>query len=99
MYVTFPVSQRELLQARAGRQRGRTSRQIKVSCALPTARPTVRSGEINFVDVTVDRATDTVLVRAIIPESEGRADRRPAGAGAAGEPATPEERSWCRRRR
>jgi len=29
-------------------------------------------GEINFVDVTVDRTTDTVIVRATIPNPNGR---------------------------
>ena len=35
-------------------------------------RPTTRSGEINFVDVTVDRATDTVIVRATFPTRKAR---------------------------
>ena len=29
-------------------------------------------GKINFVDVTVDRTTDTVIVRAVIPNPDGR---------------------------
>ena len=32
-------------------------------------------GRINFVDVTVDRATDTVTVRATMPNPDGRSDR------------------------
>ena len=39
-----------------------------------------QAGEINFVDVTVDRATDTVMVRATIPNPNGAPDRRPARA-------------------
>ena len=30
-----------------------------------------RPGQINFVDVSVDRATDTVLVRATMPNPDG----------------------------
>ena len=35
-------------------------------------RPTSRPGKINFVDVTVDRATDTVTVRATVPNPDGK---------------------------
>ena len=37
----------------------------------PTARAYDQTGRINFVDVTVDRATDTVLVRATLPNPNG----------------------------
>ena len=38
---------------------------------MPTGPPTTRSASINFVDVTVDRATDAVQVRAIIANPSG----------------------------
>ena len=71
MYVTFPVSQREFLnvQARASSQSG--DRKVGVRSASPTAAPMTSRRVINFVDVTVDRATDTVLVRATIPNPNG----------------------------
>ena len=70
MYVTFPVSQREFLRAR---ERG-----YKVDVEGITARLRFadgnfyeEKGKINFIDVTVDRATDTVLARASFPNPAG----------------------------
>jgi membrane fusion protein (multidrug efflux system) len=63
MYVTLPVSQRDFLQAReAGRQVDITK--IKARLRFANGKPYDQPGTINFVDVTVNRATDTVLVRA-----------------------------------
>ena len=58
MYVSFPVSQREFLRAQA------TGRQVDISnikARLRFADGTTyqQEGNINFVDVQVDRATDT----------------------------------------
>jgi membrane fusion protein (multidrug efflux system) len=66
MYVTFPVSQRELLRAQ---ERGRQVdvKNIKVRLRFADGRDYDQSGKIDFVDVTVDRTTDTVLVRAVFP--------------------------------
>ena len=66
MYVTFPVSQRELLQARVG---GRQAdiKDIKVRLRFADGSMYDQEGSINFVDVSVDRATDTVTVRATMP--------------------------------
>ena len=71
MYVTFPVSQREFLRATQSGQCDRRQEHQGHASASPTARPTSRSAQINFVDVTVDRATDTVLVRATMPNPNG----------------------------
>lgn len=66
MYVTFPVSQRDFLRARA---RGEKVDVASISARLRFADGTVydQVGRINFIDVTVDRTTDTVLVRATFP--------------------------------
>jgi membrane fusion protein, multidrug efflux system len=70
MYVTFPVSQREFLQAA---QNNRTDvKGVKVRIRFSDGSIYGEVGEINFVDVTVDRATDTVVVRATIPNPNGR---------------------------
>ena len=70
MYVTFPVSQRELLQART---QGTAVTRESIKCQLRFADGSIYAevGEINFVDVTVDRSTDTVLVRATFPNPKG----------------------------
>jgi membrane fusion protein (multidrug efflux system) len=70
MYVTFPVSQREFLRAR---EEGRKVdvKTIKVSLRFADGRVYDHLGEIDFVNVTVDRSTDTVLVRATVPNPSG----------------------------
>jgi membrane fusion protein (multidrug efflux system) len=70
MYVTFPVSQRELLRAReAGREVDVTD--IKIGIRFADGSLYDQVGRINFVDVTVDRATDTVTARATMPNPKG----------------------------
>ena len=66
MYVTFPVSQRDFLRAQ---QSGHPVDTKNVKVQLRFANGTVydQMGAINFIDVTVDRSTDTVLVRAAFP--------------------------------
>jgi len=66
MYVSFPVSQREFLKAQED-NRKIDVRGIKVRIRFADGTFYAESGEINFVDVSVDRTTDTVLVRATIP--------------------------------
>jgi membrane fusion protein (multidrug efflux system) len=66
MYVTFPVSQREFLRAQeAGRQVDITN--IKARLRFADGKLYDQPGHINFVDVTVNRTTDTVLARATFP--------------------------------
>src|SRR5215469_18785568 len=71
MYVTFPVSQREFLQA-AETGRSTDRRDIKVQVRFSDGTLYNHVGQINFVDVTVDRTTDTVIARAIIPNPDGQ---------------------------
>ena len=70
MYVTFPVSQRELLQAQAVGYQIKFN-EIKARIRFADGRTYDQVGQLNFVDVTVDRATDTVLVRASFPNPAG----------------------------
>jgi membrane fusion protein, multidrug efflux system len=66
MYVTFPVSQRELLRAQQVGYRIDVN-VIKARLRFADGRTYDQTGQLNFVDVTVDRATDTVLLRAAFP--------------------------------
>ena len=70
MYVTFPVSQREFLRAR---ERGYQVDVAGITARLKFADGGLydETGRINFIDVTVDRSTDTVLVRASFPNPKG----------------------------
>lgn len=62
MYVTFPVSQRDFL----GFERQNAAKlPVKLHFADGSVYPEV--GRVNFVDIKVDRATDTVTVRATFP--------------------------------
>jgi len=70
MYVTFPVSQRELLQAQMN-GRAAEIKDIKVRLRFPNGAMYQQEGAINFVDVSVNRATDTVIARATLPNPDG----------------------------
>jgi membrane fusion protein, multidrug efflux system len=70
MYVSFPVSQREFLRAQAvGRQVDISK--IKARLRFADGTSYQQQGSINFIDVQVDRATDTILVRATFPNPAG----------------------------
>ena len=93
MYVSFPVSQRELPASRdEGGTADRSVKAIKVRSASPTARVYGETGQIDFVDITVDRTTDTVLVRAMIANPERRADATGSWCACYLESGTPEEK-------
>ena len=68
MYVTFPVSQRDLLRARGSPVK---LSDIKITLRFADGSTYDHTGSVNFVDVTVDRTTDTVLSRATMPNPMG----------------------------
>jgi len=69
-YVSLPVSQREFLRAEEA-ERSVDLTGIKASLRFSDGSAYKHGGKINFVDVKVDRATDTVLVRATFPNPDG----------------------------
>ncbi|CAH2603978.1 Efflux pump periplasmic linker BepF [Rhodovastum atsumiense] len=70
MYVTFPVSQREFLRLRTeGVEEARSAAVVRIRFSDGSVYP--EPGRLNFVDVTVDRSTDTILVRATVPNPKG----------------------------
>ena len=71
MYVTFPVSQREFLKVQEQEERKAREQALGVRIRFSDGSTYDQTGRINFVDVTVDRATDTVLVRATMPNPNG----------------------------
>src|SRR6516162_8058887 len=71
MYITFPVSQREFLRVQEGGRpvdRGNMKVQLRFSDGVAYD----QLGTINFVDVSVNHATDTVIVRGTVPNPTGR---------------------------
>jgi membrane fusion protein (multidrug efflux system) len=70
MYITFPVSQRDLLQAKLNGHY-EDIKDIKVRIRFSNGTVYDKVGAINFVDVSVNRATDTVTARATMANPEG----------------------------
>jgi membrane fusion protein, multidrug efflux system len=68
IYVTFPVSQRQLLEYR--RKGDDAGGQPVVKVTLPDGTAYEHPGEVNFFDVQVDQGTDTVTVRAAFPNPD-----------------------------
>jgi membrane fusion protein, multidrug efflux system len=64
IYVTFPVAQRIVTEFRRQHPEPRATDNIAVKLGLADGADYDRVGRIDFVDVEVDRGTDTVLVRA-----------------------------------
>ena len=72
IYVTFPVSQREFLNLEEEEERRKVGAALTVSIRFSDGSVYPETGKINFIDVTVDRATDTVTVRATLPNPKGK---------------------------
>ena len=68
IYVTFPVSQRELLEYR--REQSGSGHPPVVRVGLPNDTLYPHPGSLNFLDVQVDQGTDTVTVRATLPNPD-----------------------------
>ena len=64
IYVTFPISQRELLA-----HRGESGEPV-VKVTLPDGTLYKHVGKLNFLDVRVDPGTDTLTVRAELPNPD-----------------------------
>ena len=70
IYALFPVSQREFLSLqKTGEQLNTGALLVKIRFADGSVYPI--DGKINFIDVKVDRTTDTVLVRAVFDNPKG----------------------------
>ena len=70
IHVEFPVSEREF-QAAQEESRAIDSTSIKPTVYFSDGKPYKHPGTIDFVDVTVNRGTDTILVRATFPNPDG----------------------------
>ena len=72
IYVLFPVSTRQMLdyKQRAARKPDAPPNAI-VRVKLPSGRDYPHTGSINFVDIQTSRGTDTVTVRARLPNPDG----------------------------
>ena len=68
IFVLFPVTQRELLDARKSVT---TLDQLKAEVVLANGATYKESGKIDLVDVQTNQSTDSVLVRAQFPNPDG----------------------------
>jgi membrane fusion protein (multidrug efflux system) len=66
IYVTFPVTQREILTVRKGQGAGAAAHYV-IYLQLADGSRYAQPGKLNFFDVTVNTGTDTVLVRGEFP--------------------------------
>ncbi len=71
MYVTIPVSQREFLSLESS-DRGAVRSLLTAAIQFSDGSSYDYPGKIDFVDVSVNRATDSVTVRAVVPNPNGR---------------------------
>lgn len=69
IYVTFPVSQREFL--RVTNDAKSKLDNVGASLIFPDGATYAETGKVDFVDVKVDRATDTITLRAVFPNPDG----------------------------
>jgi membrane fusion protein (multidrug efflux system) len=67
IYVGFPVTQRDILEYR--KEKGNPDDAV-VFIQLPDGTRYPHPGRLNFMDVTVNQGTDTVLVRATFPNPD-----------------------------
>lgn len=66
IFVTFQVSQRDLLEARRRQQAaGIDTSALVVRLKLPDGSEYAHSGKVNFLDVQIAQGTDTATVRAV----------------------------------
>jgi membrane fusion protein, multidrug efflux system len=71
VYVTFPVTQRQLLEIRRrAAAEGTDQRDVVIRLRLADSSTYPQLGRLDFVDVRVDQGTDTVQVRAEIPNPD-----------------------------
>ncbi|MGB5773191.1 MAG: efflux RND transporter periplasmic adaptor subunit, partial [Sedimenticolaceae bacterium] len=72
IYVEFPLTQRELLEARRRiKAKGADMEDLVVHAKLADGSVYDRPGRLNFIDVTTDAGTDTVTLRAELPNPDG----------------------------
>ena len=71
IYVVFQISQRNLLEHKRRVAEGDSTARVRVHVKLPNGMVLDDPGISNFTDVQVDPTTDTVAVRAQLPNPKG----------------------------
>jgi membrane fusion protein (multidrug efflux system) len=68
MYVTFPVSQRDFMRVKGDAKTALDN--VGATISFSDGSKYGQTGKIDFVDVKVDRATDTITLRAVFPNPD-----------------------------
>jgi membrane fusion protein (multidrug efflux system) len=71
IYVIFQVSQRNVLDYRRRVAESDTNRRVTIHIKLPNGDTYPHPGLSNFLDIQVDPTTDTIAVRAKVPNPDG----------------------------
>jgi len=72
MYVVSPVSQREFLGIERTAEKKTAGDQLTVRVRFSDGSVYPETGKINFIDVSVNRSTDSVTIRATLPNAKGQ---------------------------
>lgn len=68
MYVTFPIPTRKLIELQEKHAaQGGASKALRIRLRLPDGRMYDQIGKLDFVDVSVAAATDSITLRGVIP--------------------------------
>jgi len=71
IYVTFPVSQRLILDYMRRKQRGEADARLKLNLRFADGTTYEYPGEIDFTDIQISQSTDTLTIRAVFPNPNG----------------------------
>jgi membrane fusion protein, multidrug efflux system len=71
IYVSFPVTQREILEVRKEEHASGKQGEYVIYVQLADGTRYKEAGRLNFLDVTVKEGTDTLQVRAVFPNPNG----------------------------
>ena len=72
IYLQFPLTQRKLFEARQDiKAKGGDAKHVVVRARLPDGTLYDQPGRLNFIDVTTDQGTDSVTLRAELPNPDG----------------------------
>ncbi len=81
MRVAFPVSSRQAMELRNRYESRGGVDAVRIRIRLGDGRTYGQSGKIEFIDNQLDRNTDTILVRALMPNPIRQVNGRPAPEG------------------
>jgi membrane fusion protein (multidrug efflux system) len=67
MRIAFPISQRQALELRSRYESRGGASAVQIRVRTADGRPYAPIGHVDFIDNQIDRSTDTILIRATIP--------------------------------